>query len=136
MPSSATDFSIADSAADGTRSSPAGPTCSSSCSRPSADAVASTGTGRVWGTAVGIAPRLTPCVPPRRGRAGPGDAARASPPGLLPTEVGFGAGEHQDVSVAEPTVPQRELRPRELAQTTVDHVQHRPARTEGEKQGS
>ncbi len=36
--------------------------------QPSSDAVASTGTGRVWGTAVGIAPRLTPLRHPESPR--------------------------------------------------------------------
>ncbi len=52
------------SAADGTRSSPGGPCCSPSFSKPGAEAVARTGTGRVCATAAGIAPRLTHSTTP------------------------------------------------------------------------
>ena len=58
IPAAATVISRAESAAAGTRRTPPGPCCSPSRSDASVEAVANTGTGRVCGTAAGIAPRL------------------------------------------------------------------------------
>ena len=52
--------------AAGTRSTPAGPGWMPPFSIPASDSVPRIGTGRVWGTAAGIAPRLIHSDTPRR----------------------------------------------------------------------
>ena len=123
MPEAVTSSSIADSAADGTRSRPAGRRTSSSCSSPSRDAVAITGTGRVWATVAGTAPRLTHCTTPRRctsSRMSPA-SARHSRSGSAPWRIS--RSRPADVGVA-----QQQLGPRQVAEDAVDDVEQRPPR--------
>ena len=66
MPAAETAISNADRAAEGTRSRPSGPAMLPGPSWPPSDAVAITGTGMVWDTAPGTAPRLIHCSTPSR----------------------------------------------------------------------
>ena len=99
-----------DSAADGTRSRPSGPWRIPDGSRPDADAVARIGTGRVCGTAAGMAPRRRP-------------ARRPQPPGerhhvvgqLPPAVVGLGAGQDEELALADRGGGERQRRPLERA---------------------
>src|SRR6185312_5529901 len=106
MPDPLTAISIADSAADGTRSSPSGPGGVRGPSSPSCEAVAITGTGMVCATAPGTAPRLTH-------RATPSEltSAATSDASSCQRQVGLGAGEDQQVTAVHRHVTDRQLRP-------------------------
>ncbi len=123
MPEAVTSSSIADSAADGTRSRPAGRRTSSACSSPSRDAVAITGTGRVWATVAGTAPRLTHCTTPRRCTS-----SRMSAASARHSRSGSAPCEDQQVAAGDVGVAQQQLGPRQVAEDAVDDVEQGPPR--------
>ncbi len=129
MPSSATAFSSAESAAEGTRSSPAGPTCSSSLRRP----VTRSRREHRDGARVRNRGRDRAEADPLGHAEAPGDREHVATQ-LLPAEVGLRTRQHEHVPFADPSTAHRELGPRELAEPAVDDVEHRPARAEVEQQ--
>ena len=107
MPASATAISRTETAAAGTRRMPAGPGRTSPRRRPGCDVVPMIGTARVWGTAAGIAPRL---IHSRDAEPlGELDHVGAE---RLPAIVRLGAGQDEQVALADRHVPDRELRAR------------------------
>src|SRR6476469_8474740 len=105
MPEAVTAISSADSAAAGTRSRPSGPRASPGASRSSRDAVAISGTGRVWATAAGHGAKADPRDDVQVVHQ-LGDVRGQ----LLPAQVGLGAREDQQVASGDPDVAQRQLR--------------------------
>ena len=123
MPALLTAISTADSAAAGTRSRPSGPAMVPAASSPSSEAVAITGTGIVWATAPGTAPRLIHCETSSWWASNDQVGGQ-----LLPAQVGLRTRQDQQVTAADGGVPQRQLRPAQRRQAAVQHVQHRPPR--------
>ena len=123
MPPWPTAMSNTEIAADGTRSSPSGPGRTLPLRRPGRDSVPRTGTGRVCGTAAGMAPIEIHC-------ATCSDLATSSHirGQLAPAEVGLRAGQHHDVAPAETAVAQRQLGPLEAQRPPINDVERGPAR--------
>ena len=122
MPAAATSSSRADTSADGTRSTPAGPADTSPRSRPGDASVPRIGTGRVCGTAAGIAPRLIHSATSRRPRE-LDDGGRERPPAV----VGLRADEDEQVPLAEPRPAHGTSSvPGQLGQAAVDDLERRP----------
>ena len=106
MPAAATSISSADTSADGTRNVPSGPAMTSPRNSPGAASVPMIGTGRVCGTAAGMAPRLIHCDDAEP--AGQLDHVRRERP---PAVVGLGSDEDEQVALVEPGPAQDELGP-------------------------
>ena len=112
--------SSADSAADGTRRRPPGRRTSSGPSRPSRDAVAITGTGRVCGTVAGTAPRLIHCTTPSRP-----SSSRTSAASARQRRSGSAPARSSTSRPPSQTCRSRQLRPVEIAEA---RRRRRPAR--------
>ena len=120
MPAFATAMSKIEIAAEGTRRMPSGPGRTPPLSSPDRDSVPRIGTARVCGTAAGIAPRLIHSLTPKpRGELG------HVPLELAPAVVGLGAGEHEEVALADPGRADDELGPDEAARAAVDDLEGR-----------
>ena len=129
MPAAATSISSADTSADGTRSVPAGPAMTSPRSSPGAASVPMIGTGRVCGTAAGIAPEADPL-----GDAEPARQLDHVGGERPPAVVGLGPDEDEEVALVEPGPAQDELGPGQLGEPPVDDLERRTARPVVEQQ--
>ena len=97
MPASATAISSIDSAADGHAQQAGRAGRDAAAQQARRDAVPRIGTGRVCGTAAGIAPRLIHSRTPSR--CASSTIVRGQ---RVPAVVGLGAGQDEDVAAPEP----------------------------------